>query len=266
LNAVSGPNGYWSQYLKYQTSLLSQLDAIDPTVPDASGRLMHTSTLPADQLAPRYQRAYETLWLANYNFTYLRNSWQEVVDSLSNEAGEALSSIFGVVAQQVTEVDDITNMLEQQLSTSHSVAHVMQTVMASTRQSNDSTRAAARDMERVAMLAEQLLASVGAFKLPDRDYAALQESSVSLHTQPNGNSRTMTPIPLSPPYSSRPENGSETLAFPQGGSRSMPLQAPAAWPQGQRAFPPAPMLPTQRTSEENGRGRHEANGRGRQQP
>src|SRR6266487_868810 len=84
---------------------------------------------------------------------------------LAQEAGTSLESIFGVVERQAHEIEAINQMAGQQLQSSSSVVQIMQAVTDSTQQSSTSTRDAAQNMERLARLAEQLLASVEAFKL-----------------------------------------------------------------------------------------------------
>src|SRR6266516_3324910 len=85
--------------------------------------------------------------------------------NLAQEAGKSLESIFGVVERQAHEIEAINQMAGQQLQSSSSVVQIMQAVTDSTQQSSTSTRDAAQNMERLARLAEQLLASVEAFKL-----------------------------------------------------------------------------------------------------
>src|SRR5205809_2303444 len=84
---------------------------------------------------------------------------------LAQEAGTSLESIFGVVERQASEIEAINRMAAHQLQSSSAVVQIMQTVSDSTQQSSASTRDVAQNMERVARLAEQLLASVEAFKL-----------------------------------------------------------------------------------------------------
>jgi methyl-accepting chemotaxis protein len=84
---------------------------------------------------------------------------------LAQEAGTSLASIFGVVERQASEIEAINRMAAQQLQSSSSVVQIMQAVSDSTDRSSASTRDVAQNMERVARLAEQLLASVEAFKL-----------------------------------------------------------------------------------------------------
>ncbi|HXL37503.1 MAG TPA: methyl-accepting chemotaxis protein, partial [Ktedonobacteraceae bacterium] len=88
-----------------------------------------------------------------------------VGSALAQEAGTSLASIFGVVERQASEIETINRMATQQLQSSSSVVHIMQVVSDSTDRSSASTRDVAQNMERVARLAEQLLASVEAFKL-----------------------------------------------------------------------------------------------------
>lgn len=84
---------------------------------------------------------------------------------LAQEAGTSLESIFGVVERQANEIAAINLMAAQQLQSSSAVVQIMQAVSDTTQQSSGSTRDAAQNMERLARLAEQLLASVEAFKL-----------------------------------------------------------------------------------------------------
>src|SRR5437763_5242827 len=86
---------------------------------------------------------------------------------LAHEAGSALESIYSVVERQGREIENINQMATQQLQSSNTVVQIMQGVSNSTQQSSMSTREAAQNMERLARLAEQLLASVEAFKLRD---------------------------------------------------------------------------------------------------
>jgi methyl-accepting chemotaxis protein len=84
---------------------------------------------------------------------------------LAQEAGASLESIFGVVERQAQEIENINQMAAQQLQSSSAVVQIMQGVSNSTRGSSASTRVVAQNMERLARLAEQLQASVEAFKL-----------------------------------------------------------------------------------------------------
>jgi methyl-accepting chemotaxis protein len=86
---------------------------------------------------------------------------------LAQEAGSALESIFAVVERQGREIEIINQMATQQLQSSNTIVQIMHGVSDSTQRSSHSTRDAAQNMERLARLAEQLLASVEAFKLRD---------------------------------------------------------------------------------------------------
>lgn len=84
---------------------------------------------------------------------------------LTQEAGVALESIFAAVEHQAREIENINKMGMQQLQSASAVAQIMHTVSESTQQSSLNTREASENMERLARLAEQLRASVEAFKL-----------------------------------------------------------------------------------------------------
>ena len=86
---------------------------------------------------------------------------------LAAEAGTSLESIVSVIERQAEDVEDINQMAMQQQQSSSDVVQMMQNVSETTQQSTASTRDAAQNMDRVARLAEQLLASVEAFKLRD---------------------------------------------------------------------------------------------------
>jgi methyl-accepting chemotaxis protein len=95
---------------------------------------------------------------------------------LAQEAGRALEAIFPVVERQASEIEIINQMANQQSQSSRSVAQIMQSVTESTQQSSLSTRTASEQMEHMARLAEQLLASVEAFKLRDDQSDTLAQS------------------------------------------------------------------------------------------
>jgi methyl-accepting chemotaxis protein len=86
---------------------------------------------------------------------------------LAEEAGTSLESIVAVIERQADEIEGINQMAGQQQQSSTDVVQMMQIVSETTQQNSNGTREAAQNMERVAHLAEQLLASVEAFKLRD---------------------------------------------------------------------------------------------------
>ena len=161
--------------------------------------------------------------------------------ALAQEAGTSLASIFGVVERQASEIETINRMATQQLQSSSSVVHIMQVVSDSTDRSSASTRDVAQNMERVARLAEQLLASVEAFKLrenlnyyapmgnvpiaPEVDYqnqlslsGAFRTITSSAYSSPSNNvlapARTTTG-PFSPYPRTRNQQGNGMQSQPQ---------------------------------------------------
>ena len=161
--------------------------------------------------------------------------------ALAQEAGTSLASIFGVVERQASEIETINRMATQQLQSSSSVVHIMQAVSDSTDRSSASTRDVAQNMERVARLAEQLLASVEAFKLrenlnyyapmgnvpiaPEVDYqnqlslsGAFRTITSSAYSSPSNNvlapARTTTG-PFSPYPRTRNQQGNGMQSQPQ---------------------------------------------------
>ncbi|HLZ56994.1 MAG TPA: methyl-accepting chemotaxis protein [Ktedonosporobacter sp.] len=88
--------------------------------------------------------------------------------NLVQETGTTLATIFSLVEQQAQEIETINQVGRQQLQSSSMVVQIMQDVSISTQQSSDSTRHVAHNMELLAKQAEQLLASVEAFKLKER--------------------------------------------------------------------------------------------------
>src|SRR3984893_7283107 len=106
---------------------------------------------------------------------------------LAQEAGVALESMFSVVERQAREIEIINQMATQQLQSSSAVVQIMQGASESTQQSSASTRDAAQNMERLARLAEQLLASVEAFKLRDSQnyFAPTSNVTITPENEPN---------------------------------------------------------------------------------
>jgi methyl-accepting chemotaxis protein len=68
-------NQLWPTYERLQKQETDILDSVDPIL---HPRL--SASLSSEALAQHYQQAYHILWVANYNFTILRNTWQHVVD------------------------------------------------------------------------------------------------------------------------------------------------------------------------------------------
>jgi methyl-accepting chemotaxis protein len=85
--------------------------------------------------------------------------------SLVQGTGASLEKIFELVEQQANEIEMINTMVRSLLQSSSNVNHIMQEVSQSTRQGSSSTRVVAQNMEHLAGLAKQLLASIEAFKV-----------------------------------------------------------------------------------------------------
>ena len=134
---------------------------------------------------------------------------------LAEEAGTSLESIFSVIERQAREIEVINQVAMQQQQSSGTVVQIMQTVTESTQESTKSTRGAAQNMERIARLAEQLLASVEAFKLreslnyfaPNANASMIDENMLGSLTS-SGHFRTVTataqPISNGGSYNSLP--------------------------------------------------------------
>jgi methyl-accepting chemotaxis protein len=79
--------------------------------------------------------------------------------------GESLEKIFVLVEKQAQEMETINTMVRGLLQSSGHVTRIIQDVSQSTRQGSSSTRVVAQNMEHLAGLAKQLLASIEAFKI-----------------------------------------------------------------------------------------------------
>ena len=169
---------------------------------------------------------------------------------LAQEAGTSLESIFGVVERQASEIEAINRMAAQQLQSSSAVVQIMQAVSDSTQHSSTNTRDAAENMERLARLAEQLLASVEAFKLrenlnyyapmgnmtitPEQEYQNQLTVSGAFRTitasaQPSnagGYNNALAPARTNGPFSPYP-----TSPYQQKNGRQSQSQPLPQWPQ-----------------------------------
>ena len=172
---------------------------------------------------------------------------------LAEEAGTSLESIFSVIERQAREIDVINQMAMQQQQSSGSVVQIMQGVSEVTQESSHSTHEAAQNMERVARLAEQLLASVEAFKLRDGlNYFAPSAANISLEDGPltvSGQLRTITAtaqaisngngslIALPAPVSESGFSQFSSSPYSQGMSRGQTPLPPLGPSSGQSFFP-----------------------------
>ena len=97
----------------------------------------------------------------------MRETAQEsaVGTQLAQEVGGALEMMFSAVEHQAGEIELTNQVATQQLQSSVRVVQIMQHVSDSTRQNSYITRMVTQQMEGLAQLAGQLLASVDVFKL-----------------------------------------------------------------------------------------------------
>src|SRR5579883_300361 len=199
---------------------------------------------------------------------------------LAEEAGTSLESIFSVIERQAREIEVINQMAMQQQQSSGDVVQIMQAVSESTQESTASTRDAAQNMERVARLAEQLLASVEAFKLRENlNYFAPTAGFSADDTRENqltatGSLRTVTstaqPVssggiqhtPLSGGLPPTFHQYSPVLSTKGNGGSNAPLFLPTG--NRQQPFPPLdiPGEPFSFPSQTNGSSTPQGNGDG----
>jgi twitching motility protein PilJ len=101
----------------------------------------------------------------------MEESTQEVVagSRLADEAGQSLQSIYGAVERQAQTIESIARAASERVQTSEAVASAMSRIAEITRQTNSATQDAASSVSYLAELAEQLRASVAAFRLPEQE-------------------------------------------------------------------------------------------------
>jgi methyl-accepting chemotaxis protein len=98
---------------------------------------------------------------------------------VTREVGNALELMFSAVEHQASEIEVTNQVATQQVQTSNSVVQIMQDVSDSTRQNSEITRHVTSQIERLAQLAGQLLASVEVFKLQEDQPARVVNGQVS---------------------------------------------------------------------------------------
>ncbi len=163
--------------------------------------------------------------------------------NLAQQTGLSLDAIFNVVEQQAQEIATINQAARQQSQSSNTVVQIMQEVSTSTLQNTSSTHAVEQSMERLARLAQQLQASVGAFKLRelrDTRTGPMGGRNVEGSLQ-NGNGQRWSP-------DSRPLPAFAEAVQPVGMGRPRNITAPMG---GNGAFTPYP-APSQPQRRENG--------------
>jgi methyl-accepting chemotaxis protein len=120
---------------------------------------------------------------------------------LAQQVERALNSLFSAVERQAGEIENINLMATQQLQSSGAVVQIMRAVSRSTEESSASTHETAQQMEYLTQLAEQLLASVGAFKLREEQnpqLAALQGDFAVIESQGQRGLYDMVPTVTAP--------------------------------------------------------------------
>jgi methyl-accepting chemotaxis protein len=192
---------------------------------------------------------------------------------LAQEAGTALESMFSIVERQAREIELINQMATQQLQSSSAVVQIMQGASESTQQSSASTRDAAQNMERLARLAEQLLASVEAFKLRDnQNYFAPTSNFTITPENEQENALTVSGVFRTITASSQP-SGSALAGAPVYNALAPATPSPTPVPS---PFSPYSLAPYQQSSgqpyqqpngqpyqQTNGQPYQQANGQGR---
>jgi methyl-accepting chemotaxis protein len=177
----------------------------------------------------------------------MEESTQEVVHGsrLADEAGQSLQSIYSAVERQAQTIEGIARAASERVQTSEAVATAVGRISEITRQTNAATQDAASSVSYLAELAEQLRASVAAFRLPDQaaeGYAAVPSQQDDNAFPPmlnlpnlgaaSWNAQGGFPLPALPPagsgapdYSSvfGPGNGAPS----QGGYYGLPNPDPA---------------------------------------
>lgn len=121
----------------------------------------------------------------------MEESTQEVVagSAMADNAGRALQAIYGAVDNQARMVEDIATAANERTATSEAVAMAMNRISEITRQTNATMQDTAANVSYLAELADQLRASVAAFRLPRQYQQAMGPA------RPQGNQRPMLGAP-----------------------------------------------------------------------
>jgi methyl-accepting chemotaxis protein len=111
----------------------------------------------------------------------MENGTREVVEGthLADSAGQRLAAINEVVVQLSTLIDEMAQAAQQQAATSADVRETMVEISQTTRRTTAGTRQAAESVDYLARLAEQLRASVAAFRLSNTPESAPPVSSAA---------------------------------------------------------------------------------------
>jgi methyl-accepting chemotaxis protein len=213
-----------------QTNLLALNAAIQSAMAGEHGRGFHVVADEIRILAERVAEAtkrvsaiVKTIQGDTYEAVVaMEDSTQEVIEGsrLADEAGRALQRIYGAVDRQAQMINDIAHGANERRQVAETVAVAMGQIADVTRQTNATTQDTMTSVSYLAELAEQLRASVAAFRLPDQQ--------VEMAGMPQG----IEP-PFAPSYAQPP----------MGAMAPMGQQGQANWFPGPDAFPALPAGP-----------------------
>ena len=163
---------------------------------------------------------------------------------LAQQAGRTLETIYRVVEQQAQEIERINTLTVQQVQSSGEVVQIMHGVSDASQRSSISTRETSQNMERLARLAEQLLASVEAFKLREDTNSYIPSSNISIVPETPDNSMSISGMLRTVTGAVQPVGAGNYNALP-------PTSVPT--PPSIRAYPSNPVAPYQPNGSSNGR-------------
>ncbi len=161
-----------------QTNLLALNAAIQSAMAGEHGRGFHVVADEIRILAERVAEAtkrvgaiVKTIQGDTYEAVVaMEESTQEVIEGsrLADDAGRALQRIYSAVDRQAQMINDIAHGANERRQVAETVAEAMGQIAAVTRQTNDTTQDTMTAVSYLAELAEQLRASVAAFRLPEQ--------------------------------------------------------------------------------------------------
>jgi len=161
-----------------QTNLLALNAAIQSAMAGEHGRGFHVVADEIRILAERVAEAtkrvgaiVKTIQGDTYEAVVaMEESTQEVIEGsrLADEAGRALQRIYSAVDRQAQMISDIASGANERRQVAETVAVAMGQISAVTRETNATTQDTMTAVTYLAELAEQLRASVAAFRLPEQ--------------------------------------------------------------------------------------------------
>ncbi len=161
-----------------QTNLLALNAAIQSAMAGEHGRGFHVVADEIRILAERVAEAtkrvgaiVKTIQGDTYEAVVaMEESTQDVIEGsrLADEAGRALQRIYGAVDRQAQMINDIAHGADARRQVAETVAVAMGQIAEVTRQTNATTQDTMTAVSYLAELAEQLRASVAAFRLPEQ--------------------------------------------------------------------------------------------------